>query len=80
MSSVALALRFVDYGNSKHWNRDGLVVLAIVVGGAIAVSVLLAVRLEIIKSRRVRERNRRIAERRAAEAAAAAPVDVVGEG
>jgi UDP-GlcNAc:undecaprenyl-phosphate GlcNAc-1-phosphate transferase len=79
MSSVALALRVVDYGNSNHWNREGLVVLAIVVGGAVAVSVLLAVRLEIIKSRRVRERNRRIAEQRAAEAAVAAPQDVVGE-
>lgn len=59
MSSVALALRFVDYGNSKDWNRDGLIGLAFVVLGAVAVTVLLAVRLEIIKSRRVRERNRR---------------------
>ena len=72
MSSVALALRFVDYGNSNRWNRDGLVVLGIVIGGAVAVSVLLAVRLEIIKSRRVRERNRRIAEARAAETSEAA--------
>jgi UDP-GlcNAc:undecaprenyl-phosphate GlcNAc-1-phosphate transferase len=81
MSSVALALRFVNYGNSKHWRTEGLVVLAVVVAGAVAVSVLLAVRLEIIKSRRVRERNRRIAEQRAAEAAAAtAPVDAVGKG
>lgn len=62
MSSVALALRFVDYGNSRHWNAHGLGVLAVVIGGAVAVSVLLAVRLEIIKSRRVRERNRRVAE------------------
>jgi UDP-GlcNAc:undecaprenyl-phosphate GlcNAc-1-phosphate transferase len=66
MSSVALALRFVDYGNSRHWNRPGLVVLAFVVSGAVAVSALLAFQLEIIKSRRVRARNRLIAERRAA--------------
>jgi len=58
MSSVALALRFVDYGNSNQWNTSGLVVLAFVVGGALAISVFLAVRLEIIKSRRVRARNR----------------------
>lgn len=74
MSSVALALRFVDYGNSNEWNREGLLVLALVVGGAVAVSVLLAVRLEIIKSRRVRERNRRrAAERAAARDAPAEP-------
>jgi UDP-GlcNAc:undecaprenyl-phosphate GlcNAc-1-phosphate transferase len=60
MSSVALALRFVDYGNSNDWNKQGLVVLAFVVVGAVAVSVVLATRLEIIKSRRVRERNRRL--------------------
>lgn len=66
MSSVALALRFVDYGNSNRWNREGLLVLGIVVAGAMAVSLLLAVRLEIIKSRRVRERNRRLAAERAA--------------
>ncbi|MCB0880283.1 MAG: undecaprenyl/decaprenyl-phosphate alpha-N-acetylglucosaminyl 1-phosphate transferase [Thermoleophilia bacterium] len=59
MSSVALALRFVDYGNSNDWNTSGLVVLGIVVAGALAVTVFLAVQLEIIKSRRVRERNRR---------------------
>ena len=67
MSSVALALRFVDYGNSNRWNREGLVVLGIVVTGAVAVTVFLAVRLEIIKSRRVRERNRRIGEQRSRE-------------
>lgn len=66
MSSVALALRFVDYGNSNAWNRDGLIVLGIVVGGAVAVSVLLAFRLEILKSSRVRERNRRIEQQRRA--------------
>jgi UDP-GlcNAc:undecaprenyl-phosphate GlcNAc-1-phosphate transferase len=59
MSCVALALRFVDYGNSKEWNVEGVLVLAFVVLVAITVTVLLAVRLEIIKSRRVRERNRR---------------------
>jgi hypothetical protein len=37
------------------------VVLGFVVFGAVAVTVLLAVQLEIIKSRRVRERDRRIA-------------------
>ena len=68
MSSVALALRFVDYGNSNHWNRDGLIVLGVVVAGALSVTVLLAVRLEIIKSRRVRERNRRMSEQAGAEA------------
>lgn len=72
MSSVALALRFVDYGNSNHWNRDGLIVLGVVVAGALSVTVLLAVRLEIIKSRRVRERNRRISEQAGAEAEAGA--------
>ncbi|MCW2924439.1 MAG: hypothetical protein JWM98_1843 [Thermoleophilia bacterium] len=61
MSSVALALRFVDYGNSRDWNLSGLLVLAFVAGGAGALSLFLAVRLEIIKSRRVRERNRRTA-------------------
>ncbi|MEO6866586.1 MAG: MraY family glycosyltransferase [Gaiellales bacterium] len=59
MSSVALALRFVDYGNSNDWNEEGVAVLVIVIAGAVAVSVLLGLRLEIIKSRRVRERNRR---------------------
>jgi hypothetical protein len=34
----------------------------------VSVTVLLAVRLEIIKSRRVRERNRRIGEQAAADA------------
>jgi UDP-GlcNAc:undecaprenyl-phosphate GlcNAc-1-phosphate transferase len=67
MSSVALALRFVDYGNSNDWNERGLVVLGFVVAGAVAVTVVLAVQLEIIKSRRVRERNRRIARQREAE-------------
>jgi UDP-GlcNAc:undecaprenyl-phosphate GlcNAc-1-phosphate transferase len=73
MSSVALALRFVDYGNSSEWNREGLLVLAIVIGGAVAVSVLLAVRLEIIKTRRVRERNRRVLEARADEGSELSP-------
>jgi hypothetical protein len=73
MSSVALALRFVDYGNSSDWNREGLVALAIVIGGAVAVSVLLAVRLEIIKTRRVRERNRRVLEAREDEGSELSP-------
>lgn len=60
MSSVALALRFVDYGNSSDWNEQGLIVLTFVVFGAVVISVFLALRLEIIKSRRVRERNRRL--------------------
>jgi UDP-GlcNAc:undecaprenyl-phosphate GlcNAc-1-phosphate transferase len=77
MSSVALALRFVDYGNSNEWNREGVVVLVVVIGGAVAVSVLLAVRLEIIKTRRVRERNRRVREQ--AEAAGAGSVSSAGE-
>ncbi len=72
MSSVALALRFVDYGNSNRWNRGGLVVLGVVVAGALAVTVMLAVRLEIIKSRRVRERNRRMGEQATADAPASA--------
>jgi UDP-GlcNAc:undecaprenyl-phosphate/decaprenyl-phosphate GlcNAc-1-phosphate transferase len=59
MSSVALALRFIDYGNSSDWNEQGLVLLGFVISGAMVVTILLAVRLEIIKSRRVRERNRR---------------------
>jgi hypothetical protein len=65
MSAVALALRFVDYGNSNDWNAEGLFVLAFVTGGAVTITFLLAYRLEIIKSRRVRERNRRVAEQRA---------------
>lgn len=65
MSSVALALRFVDYGNSNDWNEQGLVVLGFVVAGAVAVTIVLAVQLEIIKSRRVRERNQRIGAQRA---------------
>ncbi|MBC7461434.1 MAG: undecaprenyl/decaprenyl-phosphate alpha-N-acetylglucosaminyl 1-phosphate transferase [Thermoleophilia bacterium] len=67
MSAVTLALRFVDYGNSKHWRPEGLLVLGFVTAGAVTITIFLAVRLEIIKSSRVRERNRRIAEQRAAE-------------
>lgn len=63
MSAVSLALRFVDYGNSRHWNAGGLAALGFVVGGALVVSVFLAYQLEIFKSRRVRERNRRAGER-----------------
>lgn len=62
MSAVALALRFVDYGNSNDWNVRGLVALAVIVLGAVAISVLLAFQLEILKSRAVRERNRLRAE------------------
>ncbi len=69
MSSVALALRFVDYGNSNDWNRSGVVALAFVVAGAVAVTVVLAIQLEIIKSRRVRDRNRRIADQRERDSA-----------
>src|SRR5690606_10590393 len=57
MSAVSLALRFVDYGNSKDWNRSGLAVLGFVVAGALAVSIFLAYQLEIFKTRAVRERN-----------------------
>ncbi|MCW2962706.1 MAG: hypothetical protein JWM90_3093 [Thermoleophilia bacterium] len=67
MSAVALALRFVDYGNSKDWNGEGLFVLCFVIAGAVAVSVVLAYQLEIVKSRRVRQRNRDIAAQSAAE-------------
>ncbi|MCW2972628.1 MAG: hypothetical protein JWN72_901 [Thermoleophilia bacterium] len=76
MSAVTLALRFVDYGNSRHWRAEGLFVLAFVTAGALAITIFLAVRLEIIKSRRVRERNRRIAAERAAERAAMPPASV----
>lgn len=62
MSLVAIALRFVDYGNSEHWRMEGLVTLLTVIAGAVIISILLAVRLEIIKSRKVRERNRRRSE------------------
>ncbi|MCW2955456.1 MAG: hypothetical protein JWO69_325 [Thermoleophilia bacterium] len=61
MSAVALALRFIDYGNSNDWNEAGLFVLAFVIAGAVAVSLVLAYQLEILKSRRVRQRNRRVA-------------------
>ena len=61
MSAVALALRFVDYGNSRNWNVGGLLALGFIVLGALGVSVFLAFQLEILKSRAVRDRNRRIA-------------------
>lgn len=61
MSAVSLALRFVDYGNSKDWNVSGLAVLGFVTAGALAISIILAFQLEIFKSRAVRERNARIA-------------------
>lgn len=67
MSCVALALRFVEYGNSSNWNLQGLFVLAFVVVCAIVITILLAVRLEIIKSRRVRERNRLLSDQDQAE-------------
>ena len=66
MSGLSLALRFVDYGNSNNWNEQGLAVLGFVAAGAVLVSIFLAVQLEIIKSPRVRARNRAIAARRAA--------------
>jgi UDP-GlcNAc:undecaprenyl-phosphate GlcNAc-1-phosphate transferase len=66
MSAVSLALRFVDYGNSKDWNRSGLAVLGFVTAGAVAVSIFLAFQLEIFKSRAVRARNARIAAERIA--------------
>ena len=68
MSAVALALRFIDYGNSRDWNTSGLLILGFVVLGAVGVSLLLAFQLEIIKSRAVRERNRRIAAERLSRA------------
>jgi hypothetical protein len=67
MSAVSIALRFVNYGNSDHWHIKGLVLLAAVVVIAIGTSVMIAVRLEIIKTRSVRARNAEIAERRALE-------------
>lgn len=67
MSAVAIALRFIDYGNSRRWNVDGLVLLVVIVCAALAVSVYLATTLEIIKRRGVRERNARIAAERRRE-------------
>jgi len=60
MSAVALALRFVDYGNSKAWEPRGLAILGAVGVLAVGVSVWIAVTLEIIKTRAVRDRNARL--------------------
>ena len=61
MSALALGLRFIDYGNSRAWEPGGLLALGLIATGALAVSVLIAIRLEIIKTRSVRDRNRRLA-------------------
>lgn len=63
MSSLALALRFVPYGHSGHLHLRGLLILSCFAAAALAVSIFLVVKLEIIKSRRVRERNAQIASR-----------------
>jgi UDP-GlcNAc:undecaprenyl-phosphate GlcNAc-1-phosphate transferase len=62
MSLVALALRFAPYGNAGPWNRRGLIMLALVALFAVGVSVYLAITLEIIKLRHVRERNAQVRE------------------
>lgn len=59
LSALALAMRFVNYGNSRDWNPSGLVVLGGFAVIAIGFSVYLATVLEIIKSPRVRARNAR---------------------
>ena len=67
MSAVAIALRYINYGNSRHWERTGLLVLGAVALLAAVASVVIAVQLEIIKTRSVRDRNRQIALKREAE-------------
>jgi UDP-GlcNAc:undecaprenyl-phosphate GlcNAc-1-phosphate transferase len=67
MSAVALTLRFVDYGNSHNWERNGLIAVGVVTAAALALSIYLATSLEIIKRRHVRERNASIAAARRAE-------------
>lgn len=71
MSLVALALRFAPYGKAGHWNRRGLAMLLVVGLLAIAVSLYLAVSLEIIKLRHVRQRNARLRAARLQDAARA---------
>ena len=68
MSALALALRFVEYGNSRHWRPEGLALLAVFVLLALALSIYLATTLEIIKRRHVRERNAATAASRVVEA------------
>lgn len=57
MSAVALALRFVPYKTGKQWHPEWLMVLSGFVLVAICMSVYIVIALEIVKLRRVRERN-----------------------
>lgn len=57
LSFLALALRFVDFGSYGEWESDGLVILGLIGLGVFAVSVYLAVVLEIIKTPKVKARN-----------------------
>ena len=57
LSGFSLALRFADYGNSRHWHTHGLIVLAGFALFALAVTVWLAFVLEILKTPGVRARN-----------------------
>lgn len=61
LSSLALALRFVNYGNSHAWRVQGLVVLFGFVSLAIVLTIFLLVTLEIVKTPAVRARNASIA-------------------
>lgn len=65
MSALALTLRFVNYGNSNAWRREGLIVVGAVASLAVIWTLYVAIRLEIIKTPAVRERNRRARERAA---------------
>ncbi len=57
LSALALALRFVDYGNSNSWEVSGLLVIGMFALIATMFTVYLLVTLEIIKTRSVRQRN-----------------------
>ncbi len=70
LSLVALSLRFVNFRDGGTWNPPGIAVMLAVAGAAAIVSVWMMVRLEIIKTRSVRERNRAAQEGAIAEGAA----------
>lgn len=57
LSALALAMRFVSYGNSDQWILSGLGILSIFVVIALGFTIYLAFVLEIFKTRSVRRRN-----------------------
>jgi hypothetical protein len=67
MSAFALTLRFASYGNSNAWRIEGLVIVLIAGLIAVATTVFLAFKLEILKTAAVKERNRLTAEEQTAQ-------------